>query len=112
MVGWHHQFNGHELGQTLRHGERQGGLCLWHAAVRGVAKSGTRQTLNMLETDFMHLVASGWKQGGALSLSGSPDRGCEERPGLLRKRRGPSLHLIAVSQGGLHDRRGWGAVRH
>ena len=84
----------------------------WHAAVRGVAKSGTRQTLNMLETDFMHLVASGWKQGGALSLSGSPDRGCEERPGLLRKRRGPSLHLIAVSQGGLHDRRGWGAVRH
>ena len=86
----------------------------WHTAVHGVTKSGTRQTLNnnMLETDFIHLVASGWKQGGALSLSGSPDCGCEERPGLLRKRCGPSLHLIAVSQGGLHDRRGWGAVRH
>ena len=26
MVGWHHQFNGHELGQTLRDGEGQGGL--------------------------------------------------------------------------------------
>ena len=26
MVGWHHQFNGHELGQTLGDGEGQGGL--------------------------------------------------------------------------------------
>ena len=26
MVGWHHQFNGHELGQTLGVGEGQGGL--------------------------------------------------------------------------------------
>ena len=26
MVGWHHQFNGHELGQTLRDGEGQGSL--------------------------------------------------------------------------------------
>ena len=26
MVGWHHWFNGHELGQTLRDGEGQGGL--------------------------------------------------------------------------------------
>ena len=26
MAGWHHQFNGHELGQTLRDGEGQGGL--------------------------------------------------------------------------------------
>ena len=24
--GWHHQFNGHELGQTLGGGEGQGGL--------------------------------------------------------------------------------------
>ena len=32
MVGWHHQFNGHELGQTLRDVEGQGGLAccsLW-----------------------------------------------------------------------------------
>ena len=26
MVGLHHQFNGHELGQTLGDGEGQGGL--------------------------------------------------------------------------------------
>ena len=26
VVGWHHRFNGHELGQTLRDGEGQGGL--------------------------------------------------------------------------------------
>ena len=26
MAGWHHQFNGHELGQTLGDGEGQGGL--------------------------------------------------------------------------------------
>ena len=26
MVGWHHQFNRHELGQTLRDGKGQGGL--------------------------------------------------------------------------------------
>ena len=24
MVGWHHQFNGHELGRTLGNGEGQG----------------------------------------------------------------------------------------
>ena len=32
MVGWHHQLNGHELEQTLRHSEGQGGLAscsLW-----------------------------------------------------------------------------------
>ena len=26
MAGWHHRYNGHELGQTLGDGERQGGL--------------------------------------------------------------------------------------
>ena len=26
MVGWHHQFDGHELGQTLGDGEGQGSL--------------------------------------------------------------------------------------
>ena len=26
MAGWHHQFYGHELGQTLGGGEGQGGL--------------------------------------------------------------------------------------
>ena len=26
LVGWHHQFNGHELGQTPKDGEGQGSL--------------------------------------------------------------------------------------
>ena len=29
MVGWHHQCNGHELGQTLGDGEGQGGLACY-----------------------------------------------------------------------------------
>ena len=28
MVGWHHQFNGHELGQILGNVEGQGGLSM------------------------------------------------------------------------------------
>ena len=29
MVGWHHRLNGHELGQTPRNGEGQGGLACY-----------------------------------------------------------------------------------
>ena len=30
IVGWHHQLNGYEFGQTLGDGEGQGGLaCPW-----------------------------------------------------------------------------------
>ena len=39
MVGWHHQLNGHEFGQTPGAGDGQGGCC---AAVHGVAKSRTQ----------------------------------------------------------------------
>ena len=39
MIGWYPQCNGHELGQTLRDGIGQRGLC---AAVHGAAKSQTR----------------------------------------------------------------------
>ena len=35
MVGWHHQFNGHEFEQTPGDGEGQRSL---HAAVHGVTK--------------------------------------------------------------------------
>ena len=38
MVGWHHRFNGHELGQTPVDSEREA----WHAAIHGVAKNQTR----------------------------------------------------------------------
>ena len=36
MVGWHHQFNGQKLGQTLGDGRDSE---TWHAAVHGVTKS-------------------------------------------------------------------------
>jgi len=36
VVGWHHQFNGLELGQTLGNGEGQEAWC---AAVHGITKS-------------------------------------------------------------------------
>ena len=38
MVGWHHQFDGHEFEQALEVGDREA----WHAAVQGVTKSWTR----------------------------------------------------------------------
>ena len=39
MVGWHHQFDGHEFEQALGVGDGQGSL---RAVVHGVAKSWTR----------------------------------------------------------------------
>ena len=39
MVGWHHQLNGHELGQTPEDSEGQEAWC---AAVHGVTKSQTQ----------------------------------------------------------------------
>ena len=39
IVGWHQQFNGHELGQTPGDGE---GREAWCAAVQGVTKSQTQ----------------------------------------------------------------------
>ena len=41
MVGWHHQFNGHEFEQTPGDGEGQEA---WHAAVHGVTESQTQLT--------------------------------------------------------------------
>ena len=39
IVGWHHQFNGHESEQTTGDVEGQRSLVAWCAAVRGVSKS-------------------------------------------------------------------------
>ena len=38
MIGWHHQFNGHEFQHTLGVSEGQGNQ---HAAVHGVIESDT-----------------------------------------------------------------------
>ena len=38
MIGWHHQFNGHEFEQALGVGDGQGGLV---SAVHGITKSWT-----------------------------------------------------------------------
>ena len=35
MVGWHHQFSGHEFEQALRDGEDRE---TWCAAIRGITK--------------------------------------------------------------------------
>ena len=52
MVGWHHQFNGHEFEQTPGDSEGQGSL---GAAVYGVAESDMTEQLNnkSKETEFI-----------------------------------------------------------
>ena len=62
MVGWHHQFNGHEFEQTLGDSEGQGA---WHAAVHGLSKSRTQHR------DWI----MSWKKGGSV----------KERRGRRRK---------------------------
>ena len=44
MVGWHHRWNGHELGQTLGDGEAQGGLVC--CSPWGRKESDTTEQLN------------------------------------------------------------------
>ena len=43
MVGWHHQFDGHELEQALAVGNGQGSLCV---ALHGVTESDMTGRLN------------------------------------------------------------------
>ena len=63
MVGWHHQFNGHELGQTLGNSEGQGGLArysLWGCRVRH--DLATEQQIVVLFFTFLrklHIVFHG-----------------------------------------------------
>ena len=39
MVGWHHRFNGHGLGQTLEDGEGQGGLACYSLSLQKVRQN-------------------------------------------------------------------------
>ena len=60
MTGWHHQCNGHELGQTLGDGEGQGGLAccsLW-----GHKESDTTGPLNNNNNDHRKLVKTMFRQ--------------------------------------------------
>ena len=44
MVGWHHQFYGHEFEQALGVGDGQGGLAFWGSW--GHRELGTTERLN------------------------------------------------------------------
>ena len=69
MVGQHHQFNGHELGQTLGDSEGQGGLAC--CSPWGSKESDTTEQLNknnkvvcQSPTFVQAVVLSGGKGGG------------------------------------------------
>ena len=51
MVGWHHQVNGHELGQTLGDGEGQGGLAC--CSPSGRKEPGMTERLNNNDLKFI-----------------------------------------------------------
>ena len=68
MVGWHHQLNGHEFGQTLGDRDGQGGLsCYVHGAAEldmaEQLKNNSnsllptqQQTFNAFSTEFVELL--------------------------------------------------------
>ena len=47
MVGWHHQFNGYELGQTLKDGEGTGRHAMLQSM--GLQESDTTEQLNNMD---------------------------------------------------------------
>ena len=53
MVGWHHQLDGHEFGQTLGVGDGQGGLACCHSW--GRKESDTTEQLNLTELNNLLL---------------------------------------------------------
>ena len=58
MAGWHHQYNGQELGQTSRDGEGQRDLAccsLWGHKESDVTGDGTTITKNVNKTTFTFL---------------------------------------------------------
>ena len=56
MVGWHHQCNGHELGQTLGDGEEQGGLACCSPWGRRVGYDwATEQQVYLFS--YIHLIS-------------------------------------------------------
>ena len=62
MVGWHHQFNGHEFEQTPGDGEGQGSLAC--CSPGGCKESDTTEQLNNNSLESQHQL----HQGGRLML--------------------------------------------
>ena len=62
MVGWHHQFNGRELGQTPGDGEGQGNLA--YCSPCGHKESGTTERLN--NNQWLRLHSSHAGGGGSI----------------------------------------------
>ena len=59
MVGWHHRFNGHELGQTLGDGEEQGSLAccsLWGHKELDTAERLSNNKEDAVSNVFKNLV--------------------------------------------------------
>ena len=60
MAGWHHQCNGHELGQTLGDGEGQGGLVCcssWHHKESGTTGQLNNNSTYLREKHFKTLAS-------------------------------------------------------
>ena len=54
MVGWHHQFNGHEFGWTLGVGDGQGGLVCCSSSSWHHKESDTTERLNWTELNWAY----------------------------------------------------------
>ena len=60
MVGWHHRFNGQELGQTQGDGKGQGSLASW--SPQGHRESDMTEQLNNNDTPGTVFAAKGYKE--------------------------------------------------
>ena len=75
IVGWHHWFNGHELGQTLRGDEGQGGLVccsLWSQRGRHNWATEQQQVLSIIICRWAfpeRTVFSNWLQRWSSSMN-------------------------------------------
>ena len=66
MVGWHHQFNGHEFEQTLGDGDGQGSLACCGSWCQ--KESDTTETLNKINKVTMGMEKQGTDLGYILKV--------------------------------------------
>ena len=65
MVGWHHQFNGHELGQTLGDGEGQEGL-VWCSQSMGSQRVGDKSVTEQQQMLQLFVCDTGFPNGNVI----------------------------------------------